>query len=178
MELSYSAPWGQEEALSDMPFLRGERVDELDRKIMATLSRDGRTSNRQIAADLQVTEGTIRTRLRRLQNEGLIQFTVVTDFRLAGSPNLVIMGINAEPGQVTLLAQEIAAIREIGCVVALLGRYDLMAMGLFTSVEQMHELIQTRIRPLRGVRHIDLSISVGNLKYDAAIARITDRTAP
>ena len=64
------------------------RLDKLDQGIVEKLARDARISNRAIAAELGVTEGTIRTRVKRLQNEGLIQFTVVTDFRMAGSPNL------------------------------------------------------------------------------------------
>ena len=84
------------------------KLDELDRRIIATLGMDARVSNRQIATELGVTEGTIRTRLKQLQNAGLLQFTVVTDFRLAGSPNLVFMGIHAEPAKVSDLARQLA----------------------------------------------------------------------
>ena len=54
-----------------------QRLDALDHRIVEKLARDARISNRAIAAELGVTEGTIRTRIKRLQNEGLIQFTVV-----------------------------------------------------------------------------------------------------
>jgi Lrp/AsnC family transcriptional regulator, regulator for asnA, asnC and gidA len=74
--------------------MSNRRLDELDHKIVAKLGQDARVSNRQIAAELGVTEGTIRSRIKRLQNDRLIQFTVVTDFRMAGSPNLVMMGIH------------------------------------------------------------------------------------
>jgi DNA-binding Lrp family transcriptional regulator len=153
----------------------GERLDDLDRRIVEKLARDARVSNRQIAAELQVTEGTIRSRIKRLQAERLIQFTVVTDFRLAGSPNLVMIGIQADPSRVATLAQQLADIKEIGCVIVLLGRYSLLAMGLFTNIEQLNELITSRIRSLEGVRDVETSISVHNVKYEVGIARITDR---
>lgn len=152
--------------------MSAKRLDELDHSIIAKLGQDARVSNRQIAAELGVTEGTIRTRIKRLQNENLIQFTVVTDFRLAGSPNLVMMGINADHGRVPELAKELATIEEISCIIILLGRYSLMAMGLFTSVEQLNELVWTKIRPLEGVRSVELSISVHNFKYDVSMAHI------
>lgn len=151
------------------------RLDELDRRIIATLGMDARVSNRQIATALGVTEGTIRTRLKQLQNAGLIQFTVVTDFRLAGSPNLVIMGIHAEPAKVRELAAQLAEIEQIGSVMILLGRYNLMAMGLFTSIEDVYELIRSRIKPLPGVRRVAASVSIHNLKYDVRMARVTSR---
>ena len=149
-----------------------ERLDELDRKIIDKLSQDARVSNRGIAGELGVTEGTIRTRIKRLQAEGLIQFTVVTDFRMAGSPNLCMIGIDADPARVSALARELSAIPEIGCVTVLLGRYSLMAMGLMTSVEALNELVVEKIRPLRGVRSVETSISIHNMKYEAGVAKI------
>lgn len=148
------------------------RLDKLDQGIVEKLARDARISNRAIAAELGVTEGTIRTRIKRLQNEGLIQFTVVTDFRMAGSPNLCMMGIDADPSHISDLASSLSEISEITCVIVLLGRYSLLAMGLFNNIEQLNDLVTERIRPLTGVQRVETSISVHNLKYEAGIAKI------
>lgn len=152
-------------------------MDQLDQRIVAKLALDARISNRQIAADLQVAEGTIRSRIKRLQSEGLIQFTVVTDYRLAGAPNLVMIGIHAEPSRVATLAKQLAEFSEINCVVVLLGRYSILAMGLFVSIEQLNELISSKIRVLEGVRQVETSISVQNFKYNFGVARITGPAA-
>ena len=153
--------------------MNGDRLDDLDHQIVERLARDARVSNRAIAAELGVTEGTIRTRVKRLQAEGLIQFTVVTDFRMAGSPNLVMFGIHADPSRVEEIAKQISAIPEINCVIVLLGRYSVLAMALLQTVEQLNDLLLTRIRTLEGVREVEVSISVHNIKYDVGIARIT-----
>lgn len=149
------------------------KLDDLDRGIVQRLARDARVSNRAIAAELGVTEGTIRTRIKRLQTDGLIQFTVVTDFRMAGSPNLCMMGIDAQPSRIAELAEILSDMPEIGCVIKLLGRYSLLAMGLFTSIEQLNDLVATRIRTLEGVRQVDISVSVHNLKYEAGMAKVS-----
>ena len=153
--------------------MNGDRLDDLDHQIVERLARDARVSNRAIAAELGVTEGTIRTRVKRLQAEGLIQFTVVTDFRMAGSPNLVMFGIHADPSRVEEIAKQLSAIPEINCVIVLLGRYSVLAMALLQTVEQLNDLLLTRIRTLEGVREVEVSISVHNIKYDVGIARIT-----
>jgi Lrp/AsnC family transcriptional regulator for asnA, asnC and gidA len=155
-----------------------DRLDELDHKLIEILGRDARVSNRQIAADLGVTEGTIRARIRRLQDARLIQFSVVTDLRLAGSPNLALMGIHADPAKVTTLAAELAKMPNIGAVVVLLGRYNLLATSLATSLEEFNHLVRTKILPLPGVRSVDTSTSVQTLKYDYRMARITQRAKP
>lgn len=147
-------------------------VDELDHQIIEALGADGRVSNRQIAAQFGVTEGTIRTRIKRLQAENLLQFTVVTSFAMAGSPNLVIMGIHADPVSVPRLARELSARPELGAVMVLLGRFNLLVSGLFTSVEEVDEFVRNRVRPLPGVRSVEVSYSIRSVKYDAKIARI------
>lgn len=155
--------------------MNGGPLDDLDRQIIERLAQDARVSNRFIANELGVTEGTIRTRVKRLQAEGLIQFTVVTDFRMAGSPSLVMIGIQADPSRVGTLAKQLSDIPGINCVIVLLGRYSLLAMGLFSTVQQVNELITERIRALEGVLDVETSISVTNVKYDAGVARITRR---
>lgn len=149
-------------------------LDDLDHRIIETFSRDARVSNRQVAGELGVTEGTIRTRLRRLQANRMIQFTVVTDYRMAGSPNLVMMKIKAEPAKVPALAKALSDMPEIGSVVLVMGRFSLLATSLSTSVESADDLIRRKIRTLDGVQNVEVSWSIATPKYDARLARITD----
>jgi DNA-binding Lrp family transcriptional regulator len=153
--------------------MNARRLDVLDRQIIERLARDARVSNRAIATELGVTEGTIRGRIKRLQADGLIQFTVVTDYQMAGAPNLVMLGVDADPSRVAELARTLSDLPEISCVIVLLGRYSLLVMGLFSTVERLNDLISTRIRPLDGVRDIEVSISVASAKYEVGLARIT-----
>jgi Lrp/AsnC family transcriptional regulator for asnA, asnC and gidA len=153
--------------------MNGKALDALDRTIIDLISKDGRVSNRQIAAELGVTEGTIRARLKRLQQDNLIRFTAVVDYRLAGSPKLVLMGIHAEPSAVGRLSEQISAMPEIGCVIVMLGRYSLLAMGLFTRLEDSIEIANNRILSLPGVQHVETSVAVQTPKYDFRMAMIT-----
>ena len=63
-------------------------LDDLDRQLIDILARDARVSNRKIAGDLGVTEGTVRGRIKRLQQDKLISFTAITDFGLADDSRL------------------------------------------------------------------------------------------
>jgi Lrp/AsnC family transcriptional regulator for asnA, asnC and gidA len=152
-------------------------LDALDRQVIEALGRDARISNRQIASDLGVAEATIRTRIRRLQGAHLIHFTALTDFRIVGSPTLVLFGIDADPRQIPKLGAELSAMPEINCVMVLLGRYDLLATGLFRSMTEVEKLSGERIRPLKGVRRIQTMVSMQQFKYDYRMARIVTRSA-
>lgn len=148
-------------------------LDELDRKVIDLLTVDARVSNRQIAAKLGVTEGTIRGRIHRLEKEGAIRLTAVTNVKFVGSPKVVLIGIQAQHSELKTVSQKIAAMPEIGCVIVMLGRYDILAIGLFTTLEEILEVANNRILALPGVRHVETSIAVKTVKYDYRAAKIT-----
>ena len=158
---------------SEMPIL-----DELDRRIVDLLTVDARVSNRQIAAQLGVTEGTIRGRINRLEQGGAIRLTAVTNLAYAGSPKTVLIGVQAQHGELRAVSQKIAAMPEIGCVILMLGRFDILAIGLFRELEDVLEVANNRILALPGVRHVETSIAVKTLKYDFRAAKITQVRRP
>jgi Lrp/AsnC family transcriptional regulator for asnA, asnC and gidA len=147
-------------------------LDELDRRIVDVLTVDARVSNRRIAAQLGVTEGTIRGRIKRLEEGGAIRLTAVTNLAFAGSPRLVLMGIHAQHGELRALCQKLAAMPEIDCVILMLGRFDILAIGLFGALEDIVEVVDNRILALPGVRQVETSIAVKTLKHDHRAAKI------
>lgn len=153
-------------------------LDELDRRIVDLLTVDARVSNRQIAAQLGVTEGTIRGRINRLEEGGAIRLTAVTNVAFAGSPKVVLIGILAQHAELNALSLKISAMPEIGCVILMLGRYDILAIGLFAGLDDIVEVANNRILALPGVRHVETSIAVKTLKYDYRAARITPVRRP
>lgn len=150
-------------------------LDELDHRIIALLTRDARVSNRQIAIQLGVTEGTIRGRVKRLEQANCIRMTAVTNVAFTGAPKVVLIGIQASHGALKTLSQQVAAMPEIRCVIVMLGRYDILAIGLFTALEDVVDVANNRILALPGVRHVETSIAVKTLKYDYRVAKITPK---
>ena len=149
------------------------KLDELDHRIIDLLARDARVSNRQIAVQLDVTEGTVRGRIKRLEQQNSIRFTAVTNVAFAGAPKVVLIGVQAAHGELRALSQRIAAMPEIRCVIITLGRYDILAIGLFAELEEVVAVANNRILALPGVRHVETSIAVKTLKYDYRAAKIT-----
>jgi DNA-binding Lrp family transcriptional regulator len=148
-------------------------LDALDHKIIDLLRIDARVSNRQIGAQLGVTEGTIRARINRLEEGGCIRLTAVTNVSFVGSPKVVLIGIQAQHSALKALSQKISAMPEIRCVILMLGRFDILAIGLFAALEEVIDVANNRILSLPGVRHVETSIAVKTLKYDYHVAKIT-----
>lgn len=149
------------------------QLDELDRQLIALLSRDARVSNRKIAAELGVTEGTVRGRIKRLQQERLIAFTAITGFAMEESSRIAFISVQAEVERVRDVARQIADLPQINAVMIAMGQFNILAICLFSDLDTLVEIASDRILALAGVHHVETSIAVKTLKYNARMARIT-----
>lgn len=150
------------------------QLDDLDRQLIDILSRDARVSNRKIAADLGVTEGTVRGRIKRLQQERLIAFTAITGFSLSNHAQLAFIGVQAEVGRVREVAREIADLPLITSVMITMGQFNILAISVFDELQNLVEQASDRILSIEGVHHVETSIAVKTLKYNPRVVRITE----
>ena len=131
------------------------KLDEADLAIVERLSRDARVSNREIAEQLGVTEGTVRARVKRMEEEKLIRITAVE-----------------RSGQTKAVAEQLAGITELGFVGVMLGRSDILAITMVRNAEHLAEFLHQRISVVEGVRGAHSTLGVNFIKHDYRMARI------
>jgi Lrp/AsnC family transcriptional regulator for asnA, asnC and gidA len=88
-------------------------VDELDRIIIKALQEDGRTPFTQIAERAGVSQTTIRSRFRRLFDEGIVRIAGVVDPYALDFRAPAIVGVSVEPGSVDQVARKIIEFPEV-----------------------------------------------------------------
>jgi Lrp/AsnC family transcriptional regulator for asnA, asnC and gidA len=149
------------------------QLDTLDTQLVDMLARDARVSNRRIAAELGVTEGTVRGRIKRLQQDGLIAFTAITGFQLGHRARLAFINVQADVDRVREVAQVIADIPGVNAVLVTMGQFNITAMCLIDDLDELVELASDQILSINGVHHVETSIAVKTIKYNARMAKIT-----
>lgn len=150
------------------------QLDDLDRQLIEILSHDARVSNRKIASDLGVTEGTVRGRIKRLQQDRLIAFTAITAFDDDNKTKLAFIGVQAEVDRVREVAGRIAELELVNGVLITMGRFNILVICLFSALEQLHDVASEQILALPGVHHVETSIAVKTAKYNARVVKITE----
>ena len=148
-------------------------IDALDQQLINMLSRDARVSNRKIAAELGVTEGTVRGRIKRLQQDGLIAFTAITGFEMGKRARLAFINVQADVDKVREVARAISDISQINAVLITMGQFNITAMCLIDDLDSLVELASDNILAIEGVHHVETSIAVKTIKYNARMAKIT-----
>lgn len=149
------------------------KLDEIDRAIVDRLSGDARISNGSVAEALGVTEGTVRARIKRMEEEKLIRITAVTNIDRFRDATLAYIWIEVErSGQARPVAQVLARVPELGFVGVMLGRSDILAITMVRNTEHLAEFIHQHISSIEGVRRTDSTLGVNFLKHDYRMARI------
>jgi Lrp/AsnC family transcriptional regulator for asnA, asnC and gidA len=145
-----------------------ERIDDqdIDGRIVSILEQDARVSNREIARMLNVSEGLIRKRLRRLIESRELKLAALVSAKALGLTCLSLLRLSVAPQAVTAVAQQLAALDEIGFVGIALGRFDVLAVILTTDRDALFRLLQERIDRLPGVSFVDVREVMTIVKYD------------
>ena len=130
------------------PVAPARRVDDLDRRIIEALQGNGREAFRAIAAQLGVSEATVRARYGRLTSEGILQVVAVTN-PLGLGYEQALVGIKAS-GPPEAVADEIARWPEADYVVVTAGQFDIVVEVVATGRRHLLDLTN-RMRALDGV---------------------------
>ena len=101
-------------------------ADSLDRAIMNVLRESSRSSFVEIASRVGVTERTVRTRVRRLEEDGIIRGYTI---REAGIGLTALIRLKVGPGtEIGTLAGEFSTWKGVECVYEISGDADLIAI--------------------------------------------------
>ena len=116
-------------------------LDRLDRQIIAALSRDGRMSYRELARSRDISEGTVRMRLSRLQDENLVKVTLVGSPLALGVGVYVMIMLRVKPGHVREVAEALVKFPNVRFVGLSFGPADLFIQSLHKDVGDLHHFV-------------------------------------
>ena len=103
-------------------------MDQLDRKMLALLKQDARLPLASLAAALDISRATVRSRLERMQRDGVIaRFTVELGAAARNSPIRAIVQIEVHGTFTDSVIRKLMQLRDIVEVHSTNGRWDLVA---------------------------------------------------
>jgi Lrp/AsnC family transcriptional regulator for asnA, asnC and gidA len=128
-------------------------MDTLDRAIVAHLQYDGRTPLTKIASALGVSEGTVRRRVQRLTESGLLQIVAIVEPQLLGWNAAGMIGVTVQAGQVDAVANHIAQFPEVSYLFMASGEFDLFVEVFCRDREHFVTFLNQKLQQVPGVLH-------------------------
>jgi Lrp/AsnC family transcriptional regulator for asnA, asnC and gidA len=127
--------------------------DETDWKIIEIL-REAYVPNNTIAQKLHISEGTVRLRLKKLKDSGIVEIKALInpDALERQLLALVAMGV-AESRLLESKAKEVSVLENVLSVSIVSGRYDLIAEVLVDSNKGLVKFLTEQLSTVKGITH-------------------------
>lgn len=128
-----------------------QTTDEIDRNILRLLQVDGRLSNRAIAEELNVSEGTVRNRIKKLKKKGLLRVTALVN--LYEDPDYLSAYVLVRLKSRDLLGavEAFSRLPWVNSVSAVAGQYDLVAEILVPNKTSFIDFVTKQLAEVEDV---------------------------
>lgn len=147
-----------------LPLNRPRTLDDLDRKIIERFQKDPRVSNKSLALEFGVAETTIASRIRALQENGVMRVVALRDFHALGYDLLAHIDVFVEGRAALEVAEELAELEEVAMVATCAGSPQIIIQINAKSRQELVKVIADRLAGIRGIRAIESSITLDIIK--------------
>lgn len=119
-------------------------IDEVDKKILNEYLKDARLSYREIAKRINVAVGTVLSRTKKMEEEGVIKgYTAILDDEKLGYQLTAITEVTVSKGKLVEVEKEIANLTPICAVYDVTGLTDAFIIGKFRSRAELSRFTKT-----------------------------------
>ena len=134
------------------------RLDDLERSIVKQLLDDARKPFQGIARELGIDEKTVRNRVSKLREKGVLRFTPTTNPNRLKGCIVAMIAVNVRPdmrNNLEALAKRIADLPMVSWVGSVMGHYDLLLEVVVDSWESLSKFELSDLPSIEGVGQTD-----------------------
>jgi len=127
-------------------------VNSTDRQIIRLLQQNARISYAELSRATGIPESTVRRRMERLQQRGIIEFAMLADPARLGYEIRAMIGLRVELTRLEDIASTLQSFNEVIFAAFLTGSFDVMIQVVVQSQEALVEFLTKRVARIEGVR--------------------------
>lgn len=117
--------------------------EHLDAKLVNALLRDGRSSLRSLAEELDVSVTTVSNHLADLEDEGVITgYVPEVNYEALGYDVTAVIQLKVEGTALPDITDRLEGHKQMTSVYEVTGDYDVIAIGKFTDTDGMNDQIK------------------------------------
>ena len=130
------------------------KIDKTDIAIIRHL-RDGRKSFKLIADELSVAENTVRARVNRLIENGVLEVSGLVDPASIPGHNVVWVGVKLQTMDLIKKGEEFSKLRGVVSASVVTGQYDLILLVLLNEAFGLLEFYSQEVSRIREVQSVE-----------------------
>lgn len=144
-------------------------LDDLDKRILKLLQFNCRLSFADISRELGIAEATVRFRVNRLVNDGVItRFAALLDPVKVGMRVSGAILLKIDPAYLEEATKQLVSFSETQYLFQSTGEYDVVSVIVARDMEHLNDLVK-RTKGIVGVKDARVSVTTRFLKFDPSI---------
>ncbi|MCD6189714.1 MAG: Lrp/AsnC family transcriptional regulator [Thermococcus sp.] len=142
------------------------KMDEIDRNILKLLQEDGRMSYSEIARRIGVPESTVRLRVKRLIEEGIIRkFAALINPFKAGYTIVAFIAVDVEPNKIKRAVEELSKLPEVDVLGIATGAHDVLMQVTVRDLQELESFLIEKLGKIDGIKSTETSILTSVKKW-------------
>ena len=129
-------------------------IDKINLAIIKHL-RSGRKSYKKIAEELSVSENTVRTRVHKLIDRGILAITGLVDPEAINGHRIVMVGVKLKTMDLVTKGEEFSKLKGVISVSVVTGRFDLILTVLLKTGFGLLEFYTEEVSKLEDVQSVE-----------------------
>jgi Lrp/AsnC family transcriptional regulator for asnA, asnC and gidA len=139
-------------------------IDRLDLKIIRSLNKNARKPYKDIAKELDVSDTTVRKRIKRMLDDGVIkQFNLLLDYHKIGRVIKAFIGIRIGPSKLQDVVKTLEDNPDVQVLYRTTGQVDLFVEVIFRDMEELNSFLESELN-IEGVTGTDVTLVIGPYK--------------
>ena len=146
--------------------------DDLNQRIIHMLQDDGRAAYDAIGQELGVSGGTVRNRVTRMREAGLLRIVAVVDPVAADYEADAMLGIKTAPGTTPAeIAQRLDPHPAVVYIMWVGGRFDLLVEVVCDQENELASFLNEHIHGRPDITHVEVMARIGMFKNQFLLKR-------
>ena len=146
--------------------------DDLNQKIIRRLREDGRAAYDVIGQELGVSGGTIRNRVARMREAGMLRIVAVVDPVFVDYETNAMLGVKTAPGVAPVaVAARLEPHAAVVYVMWVSGRFDLLVEVVCDEETEFASFLNNHIFGRADIAHVEVMTRLGMFKNQFLLKR-------
>jgi Lrp/AsnC family transcriptional regulator for asnA, asnC and gidA len=141
-----------------------DELDDIDSRIIHSLVKNARITLSQMSKEIDVPDATISNRLKKLDKNVIKQYTLLLDLDKFGLKVTAIIIIQTESEKHRSVELKLAKLKEVSEVYSISGEYDILIKVWAQSLEELNNIVNSKIRSVDGVEDLTEMIVMERVK--------------
>lgn len=149
-------------------------TDDLNQKIIKLLQEDGRLPYDVISEKLNISAGTVRNRVNRMRDAGMLSIVAVVDPIAVDYVADAMLGIKVAPGTTPqAVAERLEVHPEVVYILWVSGRFDLLVELVCDAEVELTTFLEKEVHKAKDIAHLEVMSSIGMFKNQFLLKRHT-----